>query len=141
MWSNIESGAFGKYGERLALLVFEGKSKIIEPKAKYFKREVEHILPPKTVGRIVKKYETQWRHPGTGKIWIVDVYHLMILPQSQVPTQEEFHFGKDGYIRSVPEGAVDHTGGSGMYASTSSGNPTAKSSKKKSSVQYCGIKC
>ncbi len=62
------------------------------------------------------------------------MYHLMILPQSQAPSQEEFHFGKDGYIGAVPEGAVDHTGGSSMYASTSGGDPVPGSSKKKLST-------
>ncbi len=101
MWPNIESGAFGKHGDRLALLVFEGKSKFIEPEDKYFRNEVEHILPPGTIGKIVKKYETRWTDPKSKKVWVVDVYHLMILPQSQAPSGKEFHFGKDGFIRSA----------------------------------------
>ncbi|NBW37805.1 MAG: hypothetical protein EBR30_22855 [Cytophagia bacterium] len=102
-WVNIENGAFGEYENRLALLVFEGTSRIIRPKKKYFPNEVEDIFPPETRVKIVKKYETSWTDPRTQKKWIVDVYHLQVLPETQNPSQIEYHFSPQGSITQVPQ--------------------------------------
>lgn len=95
MWGNIERGDFGEFESRLALLVFEGKSKLLQPQYKYFKKEVEDILPPGTIAKIMKKEEIKW------DTWIVDVYYLTILPGTQEVPSQTFNFSDEGDI--IPE--------------------------------------
>ena len=107
MWENIENGAFGETEDRLALLVFEGKSKIIRPQTKYFRKEVEDILPHGTIGKIIKKYPTTWTDPKTGKVWNIDVYHLMIQPSSKEDTDGKYVFSHAGTIEKTRDDSDD----------------------------------
>lgn len=132
MWENIESGAFGEYEDRLALLVFEGTSRIIRPVEKYFLNEVEDIFPPGTRVKIVKKYETSWTHPGTKKKWIVDVYHLQVLPETQKPSQSEYHFSPEGFVIQVPPKMQGASAAMSQSASSQSDRDEKKQQVKQS---------
>ncbi|MGN2429367.1 eCIS core domain-containing protein [Pseudomonas syringae] len=57
MLSDIGQGLFGKVDEiqELVILNFRGKAKILKPSVKYFKDEIEAILPPGTRARIESK--------------------------------------------------------------------------------------
>lgn len=98
MWGNIESGAFGTYEDRLALLVFEGGSKLLRPELKYFRKEVEDILPPETMAKIMKKEKIEWTNPKTNKVWVVDVYQLMVLPATTDISVLKFGFTRYGDV-------------------------------------------
>ena len=114
MWSDIENGTFGELEGKLALLVFEGESKVLRPKTKYFKTEIEDILPSGMETKIVKNYETKWTDDD-GNTCTVDVYHLMIqnlhreealaLESEIAASDVEYRFNEDGYIERIGGGA------------------------------------
>ena len=93
MWGDIESGAFGDYDkEKLALLIFEGDSKLLRPDVKYFPNENEMILPAGIKAKITKKYDIAWYG------WKVAVYHLIILPETQNPSDFNVTFEESGNV-------------------------------------------
>lgn len=93
MWDDIERGAFGDYDkEKLALLIFEGDSKLLRPDVKYFPNENEMILPAGIKAKITKKYDIAWYG------WKVAVYHLIILPETQNPRDFNVTFEESGKV-------------------------------------------
>lgn len=94
MWPDIEAGTFGKTS-KLALLVFEGDTKLLNPVAKYFPRENEMILPPGIQASIQKKYDITW------DTCTVTVYHLMIQPGMSESPSFQLTFDPNGYVAVV----------------------------------------
>lgn len=74
MWANIKNGFFGKV-DQPALLVFEGKFPVLTPKTKYFRQEVEYILPAGMRLEVAKKYTIKWTLTKSTPEEI-SVYHL-----------------------------------------------------------------
>jgi hypothetical protein len=71
MWDDIGAGTFGLV-TKMALLVFEGNSRLLNPVTKYFENENELILPPGVNAIIRRKYDIVWNDTT------VTVYHLTI---------------------------------------------------------------
>ena len=93
MWGDIEKGAFGDYDkQKLALLIFEGDSKLLRPDVKYFPNENEMVLPAGIKAKITKKYDIAWYG------WKVAVYHLIILPETQNPSDFNVTFEESGNV-------------------------------------------
>jgi hypothetical protein len=100
MWPDIASGAFGPITQ-LALLVFEGGSKLLNPVTKYFPNENEMILPPGIETRINSKYDIVWDEYEEGefvKTWEVTVYHLAILTGEPDEPSAPLQFDAAGYV-------------------------------------------
>jgi hypothetical protein len=102
MWTDIENGTFGKV-TKLALLIFEGDSKFLNPKTKYFPRENEIILPPGIDAEIVKKYDINWDQPGgrgrVAKKWTITVYHLKMMTGAPGVSSPSLAFTHKGNVK------------------------------------------
>jgi hypothetical protein len=67
MLDDIGNGVFGAV-ERLAVLKFEGRSKILQPDTRYFPEEVEIIIPAGMKAKVVRVEKIRLNIPGTEEV-------------------------------------------------------------------------
>ena len=96
MWPDIENGTFGDV-TRVALLVFEGVTKTLEPDPKYFPNEREEVMESGASARVERMYQTHWPEDSDTQ-WVVHVYHLGVPPGTTIEPQVTINFMSSGYL-------------------------------------------